>query len=770
MVTDLQPYVGPRPFERKDQAIFFGRDREASDLLSLVIAHALVLLYAQSGAGKTSLLNARLIPLLEGEKFEILPVARVRDLIPDEIDPNGISNLYIFNTLMSLTKDEPNPQLWAQMSLVDFLKERKHPSDEKGMPLPRVVIFDQFEELFTFYQERWRDREGLFKQVANALEDDPLLRVVFIMREDYIAQLDPYASILPEKLRIRFRLERLREKPALLAVKGPLRNTQRSFAEGVAEKLVEELQKIRVETAAGKWETVTGEFIEPVQLQVVCQSLWQDLPSDVIIITIDHLQEFGDVNEALSWFYESCIDKAVQECGVNEGNLRNWFEHNLITPVGTRGTVHKGQEQTGGIPNTVVDVLEDLHIIRGEWRAGARWYELTHDRLIEPIQKSNQQWLAKLNEIGVSEKDWDLLLGRIKEGACTPILGPGVSHPPLPLGTEIALHWSDKFKYPLYDRENLPRVARFLSVRHDAIFPKDEMRRYLQEILREKGDPNFEDLYQIHRVLAKLPLPIYLTTNYDDFMIKALQLEDKQVITDYCRWNALIEKEPDRIDDKFEPTIEHPFVYHLHGTWNKVDSMVLTEDDYIEFLRNVDRHKLHHRIVRAFAGTSLLFIGYNLEDFSFRTIFKGLIETAGPGLRRHSISVQRNPKSEAKARITDILQLIKELATKLDQQNEIEEIIKKIKKLQSEKKVFSEITQLESKLIKLAVDQDPEMIHIVFNRINLLQNAIERMHRAVPTKEFLKDYFKEINISIYWGSVQDFARELRERCVKEGII
>jgi hypothetical protein len=260
-----------------------------------------------------------------------------------------------------------------------------------------VVIFDQFEELFTFYPERWQDREGFFVRVSDALEGDPLLRVVFVMREDHIAQLDPYTPLLPEKLRTRFRLERLRKRATLSAVTGPLAEAKpkRSFAEGVAEQLVEELLKVRVETTAGKPKVVTGEFVEPVQLQVVCQSLWRDLPSDVTAITQDDLQAFGDVNQALSGFYERSIERAAQKAGVREGDLRSWFEGILITPAGTRGMVYRGREKTGGIPNAAVGVFENLHLIRGEWRAGARWYELTHDRFIEPIQGSNKAWKEK---------------------------------------------------------------------------------------------------------------------------------------------------------------------------------------------------------------------------------------------------------------------------------------------------------------------------------------------------------------------------------------
>ena len=85
--SSRNPYPGPRPFERGEHNLFFGRDREVADLLSLMIAHREVLLYAQSGAGKTSLLNAGVMPSLIQEGFEVLPVARVRGLIPEGIDP-----------------------------------------------------------------------------------------------------------------------------------------------------------------------------------------------------------------------------------------------------------------------------------------------------------------------------------------------------------------------------------------------------------------------------------------------------------------------------------------------------------------------------------------------------------------------------------------------------------------------------------------------------------------------------------------------------------
>src|SRR4051812_47958012 len=77
------PYVGPRSFRPEERELFFGRDNEARDLLSMVLAERLVIFYAQSGAGKSSLLNTRLRPGLEKAGYRLLPSGRVSGDLPD---------------------------------------------------------------------------------------------------------------------------------------------------------------------------------------------------------------------------------------------------------------------------------------------------------------------------------------------------------------------------------------------------------------------------------------------------------------------------------------------------------------------------------------------------------------------------------------------------------------------------------------------------------------------------------------------------------------
>jgi hypothetical protein len=405
------PYVGPKPFEAHEQNLFFGRDWEAAELVALVIAHPVVLLYAQSGAGKSSLLNAKVLPTLEtDEGCEVLPVARVRGDIPANIQETQLKNRYVFNTLMSwLEIGDLTPAQLGDLSIARFLGQLLRTGDEQGYPLLRVLVFDQLEELFTFYPERWPEREQFFQQVGEALAADSFLRVLFVIREDYLAQIDAYAHHLPEQLRSRFRLQRLTAEAALAAVEGPLKNTTRSFAPGVAQELVNELLEIRVEGQAGQLQEQPGEFVEPVQLQVVCQSLWTELPPDVTEITSEDLTRFGNIDQALTRFYEKAIQDTVLATGriplYSEWRLRNWFEQEVITPAGTRGLVYRGARKTGSIPNSQVNLLEEHHLIRGESRAGARWYELTHDRFIGPIQKANAAWRLTLL------RKWGQILG-----------------------------------------------------------------------------------------------------------------------------------------------------------------------------------------------------------------------------------------------------------------------------------------------------------------------------------------------------------------------
>jgi hypothetical protein len=424
------PYVGPRTFTEKEQRFFFGREREARDLTARIVSERLLLFYAQSGAGKSSLLNARVIPRLrDEERFQALPVGRVSGELPAGVAQ--VDNIYAFNLMTSLDQSGEHPQRLAQVTLSDFLARlaRETAVDAEGVRTARWVykpeiavarpagdsaaytasgprfalVIDQFEEIITAHPGRWREREGFFRQLNQALLDDPKLWVVLSLREDYVASLDPYAELLFNRLRARFYMERMQVAAALDAIRRPAELAGRPFAPGVAEKLADDLRRVRV---AGLEESVPGQYVEPVQLQVVCFQMWENLGrgtggaggTEGKEITLEDLAVAGDVDQALTQFYEETLTLALADPsaqGVSERQVRAWFDEQLITEAGTRGLVHQGERETGSLPNAVVSALQRRFLVRAEARGGDAWIELVHDRFVEPIRASNAKWFPE---------------------------------------------------------------------------------------------------------------------------------------------------------------------------------------------------------------------------------------------------------------------------------------------------------------------------------------------------------------------------------------
>jgi Divergent InlB B-repeat domain len=380
-LTPENPYVGPRPFEREDAGRFFGRARDARDLTSLVVAHRVVLLYSASGAGKSSLVNAGVRPLLEKRGFDLVASLRVGAPATGEH-----ANAFAATVAEQLGA--------ADGSIAAALEARPRAVDDEGERVPRALVIDQFEELFTAHPELWSHRAGFFDGLREALEADDGLRVLLVMREEYLAQLEPHAQRLPGGLRTRLRLERLDRNGALEAVMRPLDGTGRSFAPGVAESFVDDLLRLRFDTGAGGIVEVMGEYVEPVHLQVVCSRLWTELPAGVTEIRAEHAEALAELDVVLGRFYDEAVAAAHSEAGVSERRVRDWVREQLITPGGTRSTVYRGHESTAGLPNAALKALEDKRLVRAEQRANALWYELTHDRLIGPIRQSNAAFAA----------------------------------------------------------------------------------------------------------------------------------------------------------------------------------------------------------------------------------------------------------------------------------------------------------------------------------------------------------------------------------------
>jgi WD40 repeat protein len=385
------PYVGPQAFRRGDA--FYGRDRETADLLDLLIAERVVLLYSPSGAGKSSLIAAGLVRQLEAEGFEVLPVVRLTNEPPPGSAFSGPPrNRYALSTLLSLEEGLPkeHQHRTADLDAMTVAEYLASWPDLDHQPGNEVLLFDQFEEVITADPNDHDAKEEFFADLGVALRDRNLW-ALFAIREDFLAELDPYARLVPTRFTNRYRLDLLGVDQALDAIILPAADRGTDFKRPAAEKLVDDLRRIRVQRSDGVTEEL-GPTVEPVQLQVACRQVWDRLGADERTIDLDDVEALGNVDQALASYYANCAAAAAAESGVGERALRDWFENELVTPQGIRGQVLYGPRQNGAFSERAVKMLTDAHLVRAESRRGATWYELAHDRLIEPVKEDNARW------------------------------------------------------------------------------------------------------------------------------------------------------------------------------------------------------------------------------------------------------------------------------------------------------------------------------------------------------------------------------------------
>jgi SIR2-like domain len=261
----------------------------------------------------------------------------------------------------------------------------------------------------------------------------------------------------------------------------------------------------------------------------------------------------------------------------------------------------------------------------------------------------------------VNDRDWHRLVEQLGRGECTPFLGAGACHPTLPTAGQLSEIWAKEYNYPFLDRTNLPRV-----MQHAALLEGDHVtvKQHVADTLRSRGRPDFAVNTESHALLAKLPLSVYLTTNYDDFMVSALKRENKRPHLAICPWYEGARPDARLADDTdFVPSVDEPIVYHLHGSFQDPRSLVLTEEDYLEFLITLamdrgagGRELIPTPILPHITKWPLLFIGYSLQDWTFLVIFHGLLRTVAGVQKRRHVSVQcpplpdGDPKARARAK------------------------------------------------------------------------------------------------------------------------
>ena len=198
------PFIGFRPYKTSEKDIFFGKEKEVEKILSIIQKNKLVILTGPSGSGKSSLINAGVIPRLNngfiGQSGNKWSICKFRP---------GLSPLY--NLSYSLSSGELVKDKKPKTS--DFKNYKKIIHDNKGLGVAKIykdseinnnknllVIIDQLEDLFVFSNyyngEALNDDENLLNIVSRTvrLNDTPIYFLVSLKTE-YLKHLSSYTNI-----------------------------------------------------------------------------------------------------------------------------------------------------------------------------------------------------------------------------------------------------------------------------------------------------------------------------------------------------------------------------------------------------------------------------------------------------------------------------------------------------------------------------------------------------------------------------------------------
>ena len=404
-------YPGARPFEQGETGVFFGREIDIQQLAERLQLEELLVLYAKSGLGKSSLLNAGLLPrLAEEQQLEAFPIrlqafqeGSTQNILPLD---RARAALAIESSLLDRLHASPEKDLWY------LLKARQLQAAENW---GAILVFDQFEELFTYpkaaiasFAQQLSDllyttipdvyRKGMERNMqgdAGGLSDEELqklhqplrLRVIMAIRSDRYSLLDRLKPYLPSILDNTYELQALSRRQAEDAILNP------AYSDADFISPIFDFEDAAVDHLIQFLSQDVGQRIESFQLQILCEHIERRLviTQGKSLICRDDLKEPQLILED---YYHSKIADIVDPG--EQLAARRLIEEGLIFEEEERRlSLYEGQiERSYGVEKTLLDQLVATHLLRAEPSLrGGYTYELSHDTLVGPVLKAKGQRL-----------------------------------------------------------------------------------------------------------------------------------------------------------------------------------------------------------------------------------------------------------------------------------------------------------------------------------------------------------------------------------------
>ncbi len=352
------PYRGLLEYRLNDADIFMGRDQAIRELLQHLNSSTLTVLHSESGAGKTSLLQAGIAPRLIEQGH--LPVY----LRPYDTDPA----LRIKREFLS---DPSLAPLLMTAPLRDFLRQV---TQVIGSPAQLYLLLDQFEEFFTRQDEA--PRTEFIRELAECLDDTSLnVRWVVALRSEYFGQLASFRPRIRHPFGNDYRLNRFTRDEARIVIARPIEQRGLKFEDGLIDRLLDDLSQ---------------EGIAPAQIQLVCTTLYDELkPDDQIISSALYQREGGAAG-----ILRGHLERVLRRMPAHEQYVARRLLESLISSEQQR-TIRTYAElidelSAQNVPSQTLDVvlnqLIDSRLLKVDETPDGPTYELAHDYLLREIK------------------------------------------------------------------------------------------------------------------------------------------------------------------------------------------------------------------------------------------------------------------------------------------------------------------------------------------------------------------------------------------------
>ena len=404
----INRYPGSRPFTKEYKSLFFGRNKDIKELRRHINAHKITVLYGKSGLGKSSLLNAGVVPLLETQDNYLSYFIRFNNCTTLD-NKNYTSPLHIFTRHILQHQKNGNMLNMIENEHISIWQHFKNTQLSYPEKDGILLIFDQFEELFTYREEdienfgkelaellnnrmplnfkrtlyqKYRENKHLFSQSSftiSELEAPIEIRIVCSIRADRMSWMHKITNHIPNILRNSFELKPLNKAQAAEAISMPAELTDTRFKSPPFEYEKETIEMILNYLSIGHLEN-----IEPFQLQLICQFIEETLVLGQAKRLISS-KDIGDLKEITHNYYKNIVERFPEEKRLE---IRKFIEDGLIFEEENRRVALLEGQITRQFNISVKELTElvNFHILRAEVNtSNLPVYELSHDALIAPI-------------------------------------------------------------------------------------------------------------------------------------------------------------------------------------------------------------------------------------------------------------------------------------------------------------------------------------------------------------------------------------------------